>query len=100
MDGEPERVTMLPVPDWPDDYMELFGPADASLGTEHLPEEVVRTPFALAIWSKTSEDDPRRGGCQAQLSFGDRCNPTDLTVDEIEYIEAVLRIFIRKVRRT
>lgn len=94
-----DRVTILPTPDWPDDHMDLFGPDDTSLGTEHLPEEVVQTPFVLAIWASTVEGKPRMGGCQGQLTFGDRKNPTDLTADEIEYIDAVLRVFLRKVRQ-
>lgn len=95
-----DRVKMEPTPDWPDGHMDLFAGDDFSLGTEHLPEAVVRTPFVLAIWATTVEGNPRMGGCQAQLSFGDRRNPTDLTIDEIEYIDAVLRAFLRKVRQT
>ncbi len=92
-----DRVTMLPTPDWPEEHMDLFGAEDTSLGTEHLPGDVVQTPFVLAIWASTVEGKPRMGGCQAQLSFGDRKNPTDLTADEIAYVYAVLRAFLRKV---
>ena len=94
-----DKVDMLPLPDWPDGHFDVYGEeaGDVSLGTEHLPEDVVATRFALAVWAGTAADNPRMGSVQATFIFGDRANPTDLTADEIAYVYAVLRAFLRKV---
>lgn len=97
-----EKVQMLPLPDWPDGHLDVIGEGQetASLGTEHLPDNVVATPFALAVWAGTAVGNPRIGSVQATFMFGDRANPTDLTNDEAEYVEKVLEAVLRKVRAT
>ncbi len=96
-DGD-AKVKMLPLPDWPDGHMDAFGPGqDVKLDTLHLPDDVVANRFVLALWVGTAVDNPRLGSVQAQFVFGDRVNPTDLTVDEAEYVKKVLEMFVRKV---
>lgn len=97
-----EKVEMVPLPDWPDGHFDVYGEYEgrASLGTEHLPDDVVATPFALAVWAGTAADSPRMGSVQATFMFGERANPMDLTADEAEYVKKVLEAVLRKVRAT
>ncbi len=57
------------------------------LGTGHLPDEVVRTEFLLAVNAVTSDDSPRKGGMNFSLNYGGLHNP-DLSNDDIGYIVA------------
>lgn len=93
-----DNVEMLPTPEWPDGHMDIFTEQDVSLGTEGLPDEVVATPFILALWCSTAKNSPRMGAVQARFVFGERENATDLTPDEAAYVEKVLEVFMRKVR--
>ncbi len=93
-----EKVEMLPLPDWPEGNMDVFGEQDVTIGTGHLPDDVVANRFVLALWVGTAVDNPRIGSIQATFRFGDRENPTDLTPDEAEYVQKVLDMFMRKVR--
>ena len=103
MSEEDGKIEMLPLPDWPDGHMdvialeEMDGTKDVTLDTAHLPDEVVANQFVIALWVGTAVDNPRIGSFQAQFVFGDRVNPTDLSLDEVQYVRKVFDMFLRQV---
>lgn len=83
-------------PDLPEEFLDLGYWASAlSLGTDHLPAEVVQIPFTLSLWFNTRKDNSRVGGGYSQFTFGDRENPKDLTAEEVEYVRAVFELFLK-----
>ncbi len=96
------KIEMLPLPDWPDGHMDVIadlmaGGKDVTLDTMHLPDDVVANQFVIALWVGTAVDNPRIGSFQAQFVFGDRVNPTDLSLDEVQYVRKVFDMFLRQV---
>lgn len=56
-----------------------------NFGTTHLPEDVVRQPFYVAMEMVTDAENPRLGGAWFSVRMGQRDNPK-LTSEERDYI--------------
>jgi hypothetical protein len=70
--------------------------ASGSLGTEHLPREVVEPDVYVYAAVFTDPEDSRAGISSMAIRYGDLDNP-DLTRDQAEYVVGVMLDAARKV---